>query len=138
MNAVARAKIMGFVWMLALILCCRFLLAAQSSSSHPRDPNSEARVKTLYAQGMGALRNRDLPGARASFEKLLRIAPGSPEAHNSLGWVLMMQGNVDEAILQFNSALQLKSNFPQAHLNLANALVQKKNFSAAELHARKA
>jgi len=70
--------------MLALTLCFNFLLAARSIASRPEKPNSEARVKALYAQGMGALQNRDLPGARASFEKLLRIAPYSPEAHNSL------------------------------------------------------
>ena len=92
----------------------------------------------LYAEGMSALRKQDLAGAQATFEKLIRIAPRSPEAHNSLGWVLLNQGQVDSAVEQFRAAIRLKPDFPQAHLNLANALSQRRDFAGAESEAREA
>src|ERR1700758_368060 len=96
------------------------LLWGQSSPSKPRQQSDQAQV--IYSQGMAALAKGDLNGARESFEKVVRLAPSSPEAHNSLGWVLMEQGQIDPAIAQFRSALKLKPNFVQAHVNLANAL----------------
>ena len=121
-------------------ICLATLCADFASSQAPGNPSeqTQARVKALYAEGMSALRKQDLAGAQATFEKLIRIAPRSPEAHNSLGWVLLNQGQVDSAVEQFRSAIRLKPDFPQAHLNLANALSQRLDFAGAELEARQA
>src|ERR1700694_1761568 len=78
-------------------------LACGQGSAQPR--HAEERTKTLYSQGMGALEKGDLNGARVSFEKVIRLAPSSPEAHNSLGWVLLQQAQIDSAITQFRAAL---------------------------------
>ena len=67
------------------------LIWGQVRPSKARQP-ADSRAESIYSQGMAALNKGDLNGARASFEKVVRLAPSSPEAHNSLGWVLMEQG----------------------------------------------
>src|ERR1700719_3191045 len=88
LNAVCLLSIASLIW--------------GQSSARPR--SAEAGPKGLYSQGMAALEKGDLNGARESFEKVIRLAPSSPEAHNSLGWVLLQQGETDSAIVQFRSA----------------------------------
>src|SRR6266704_6091033 len=123
-----------------IAICLTMLCADFASSQAPGNPSeqAQARAEALYAEGMSALRKQDLAGAQAAFEKLIRVAPKSPEAHNSLGWVLLNQGQVDPAVTQFRSAIRLKPDFPQAHLNLANALSQRRDFAEAESEAHEA
>ncbi len=83
-----------------------------------------AQVESLYRQGLAAVQAGDLPKARAAFEQVLKLAPGSAEGHNLLGWVLFSQGQTAESISQFKTALRLKPDLAAAHVNLANALVK--------------
>ena len=78
----------------------------------------------------------DLANARAAFEQVLKLAPGSAEGHNLLGWVLFSQGQTAEAITQFKTALRLKPDLAAAHINLANALVKNGSLAEAESEAR--
>ena len=48
-----------------------------------------ANPKIIYQKGMDSLRRGDLAGAKTSFEQAVTVAPRSPDAHNSLGWVLV-------------------------------------------------
>src|ERR1700730_18034165 len=112
--------------LLPRLLICFFLpwiLLGQDSAAlnklHP------AQADEVYAEGMSALQEGDLTTARAAFEKVVRIAPDSPEGHNSLGWVLLAQERIDPAIREFRAAVRLKPDFPQAHINLANAYMHK-------------
>src|SRR5216684_1268100 len=110
--------------------------AAQSAGPAKTDATSRATV--AYAQGMSALQKGDLVSARTNFEKVVRLAPKSPEGHNSLGWVLLAQGEIGSAIAQFQTAVKLKPEFAQAHINLANALIRKGDLPAALHEAREA
>jgi len=78
-----------------LFLSCSVtaMCAAQSSGSAKEDAAS--RASAVYQQGLSALQQGDLVSARAAFEKVLRLVPQSPEGHNSLGWVLFAQNEVD-------------------------------------------
>jgi Flp pilus assembly protein TadD len=114
------------------------VLVALAAAMHAQSNSSKASTDALYARGMAALRHQDLNSARSAFEKVIAIAPRSPEAHNSLGWVLVSQGEVEAGIVQFRTAIKLKPAFPQAHLNLANALSQRQDFSDAESEAHEA
>jgi len=103
-----------FFFCAAAVIC-----AAQSAGSSKAD--SASRATATYQQGMSALHKGDLASARTAFERVLRLAPQSPEGHNSLGWVLLAQGEVDAAIAHFRTAVKLNPEFAQAHMNLANA-----------------
>ena len=69
---------------------------------------------------------------------MLKLAPGSGEGHNLLGWVLFSQGQTADAISQFKTALRLKPDLAAAHVNLANALVKNGSLAEAESEARTA
>ena len=83
--------------------------------------NSAAQADEIYGQGITALQQGDLATAKADFERVVAIQPRSADAHNSLGWVLLAQKQVDPAIKQFGAALDLRPDFFQAHINMANA-----------------
>ncbi|HVM95199.1 MAG TPA: tetratricopeptide repeat protein [Candidatus Acidoferrales bacterium] len=52
--------------------------------------------------------------------------PGRPnaETHNGLGYVLVRQGRMDEAVAQFRKAIEADAKFTPAYNNLADALAQ--------------
>jgi len=68
----------------------------------------------------------------------VRLAPKSPEGHNSLGWVLLAQGEIDSAIVHFRSAVKLSPDFALAHMNFSSALVRKGDVLAALREAKEA
>src|SRR4029077_8243991 len=124
--AVARAA-----WLVAVALLV--FTFAQLAFPQQKTPS---QVDSLYRQGLAAVKRGDLAHARGFFEEMIKLAPGSPEAHNSLGWVFFSQGHTPEAISQLRIALKLKPNFLQAHVNLANALAQNGNLPQADSEAR--
>src|SRR5271166_1777635 len=118
-----------------------FLCGTRSPATFSRQAaepvgKSAAEVNAVYAEGMAALQRRDLGAARVSFEKVVRLAPSSAEAHNSLGWVLLSLGQLDAAIVHLRAAVKLNPGFAQARMNLSNALQQKGELAGAEREAR--
>jgi len=97
----------------------------------PEEASRLRRSKRFYAQGMQALQRGDLPAAETAFNKVLRLAPSSAEAHNSLGWVLQAEEKIEPAIREFQAAINFKPDFPQAHINLANAFLRSGNRAGA-------
>ena len=112
------------------------LFAAQQPGT--KEADRIAQANSIYGRGMLALQQGDLKAARAAFEKVIRIVPNSPEGHNSLGWVLLAEEQIEPAIRQFHTAIQLKPDFPQAHINLANAFASKSDAPSAIREAREA
>src|SRR5436189_136107 len=80
-------------------LAILFLLPACAAVPQRRSPSAAA--ESAYQRGMSALKTRNLPAARVAFEDAVKLAPRSAEAHNSLGWVLLTQGDIDKAISEF-------------------------------------
>src|SRR6266496_5156827 len=77
-----------WVWVPNPALAC-----AQSS---PTTQSNLEQAKVLYDQGMVALHKADLVAARSAFEKVVRLAPRNADAHNSLGWILLNQGAIED------------------------------------------
>lgn len=59
--------------------------------------------------------------AETLYRTALRLDPTLTEAHASLGYILTMQGRLDEAIAACEEAICLRPDFAQAHWNLAIA-----------------
>ena len=55
------------------------------------------------------------------LREAIRLAPDSAESHNNLGIALASNGNLDEAVREFQQALKLKPGFADAQRNLAMA-----------------
>ena len=59
----------------------------------------------------------------------IRLAPDLAEAHASLGFVLTVQGRLDEAIAASEAAVAVRPDFAQAHWNLAVAALLAGDFA---------
>src|SRR5256886_14175058 len=121
-----------------LFLCCAAPLKCATQSASSVKADAASRATATYQQGMLALQKGDLVSARAAFEKVVRLAPRSPEGHNSLGWVLLAQGEIDAATVHFRSAVKLNPDFALAHMNFSSALVRKGDVLAALQEAKEA
>jgi len=59
-------------------------------------------------------------------------------AHNNLGYALLQNGDVDEAVIQCQEAVQINPNDAMAQINLGDGLVQMGKVDEAILHYQKA
>ncbi|MBI3645646.1 MAG: tetratricopeptide repeat protein, partial [Acidobacteriales bacterium] len=89
-----------------------FLVVLAAGALGQKAADSSA-VDSLYKQGIRSLQGGDLSAAHSAFEKVVKLAPNAPEGHNSLGWVLLKTGKLDEAVGQFRTALKLSPRFVQ-------------------------
>jgi len=80
--------------LLALFLFSLAAFGTPAVLSAAQKSKPPAQVEEIYAQGMQALQRGDLPAAETAFNKVLRLAPSSAEAHNSLGWALQAEGKL--------------------------------------------
>src|SRR6195256_5008183 len=114
-----------------MFLLIAIALPAISQNAISQKKMDKPAVDALYQQGVRSLQKGDLAAARAAFEKVVRLAPNAPAGHNSLGWVLLKTGNLDEAVAQLRTAVKLKPDFIEAHINLANALAANRDREGA-------
>ncbi len=70
------------------------------------------------------LKDGRLDDAAADVAAGLRLNPGNPAAHATLGETLDRQGHPDQALAEFNRALELDPYNAAAHTNLADTLLQ--------------
>src|SRR5260370_7514437 len=84
-----------------------------------------------YQRGLSAIEKGDLPAARGAFEKAVQLTPGSADAQNMLGQVMLLQGDVQGAIPHFRTVTKLKPTLPVAHAYLAQALERNRHMEDA-------
>ena len=72
------------------------------------------------------------------FRHVLEVTKGNVVAHNDLGNALLKDGQIDEAIRQYQEALHLKADYAEAHYNLGVALDQKGQMDEAIRHYQEA
>ncbi len=78
-------------------------------------------MSKLLARAAERLKKRDLDGAEALLEDVLRRTPNDPVAHNILGLVRMERRDYYGAIESYSRAMRLRVPFPEAMLNLSVA-----------------
>ena len=57
--------------------------------------------------------------------------PGLGEAHLNLGYTLMLEGRLDDAIGEYGKATELMPESPEAHYNLAGVLYRRAHLERA-------
>jgi glycosyltransferase involved in cell wall biosynthesis/tetratricopeptide (TPR) repeat protein len=81
----------------------------ETITSIPEDARQEAVAGLETFRGMSRLGLSDLEGAKASFERALKIRPGSTQACAGLGEVLYLAGLDTEAKVMFEHAVALSA-----------------------------
>ena len=56
------------------------------------------------------------------FRTVIRIKPDHVDAYINLGNALLLEGNIEEAIIHYQIALKIRPEFAPAHNNLGSAL----------------
>lgn len=74
-------------------------------------------------RGWDLLDRNDLRGARASARRVLEIDRENPDAHCMLGQVAAREGEADEALEHFRSAIALDEGYLEAMLGAAEVLI---------------
>ena len=80
----------------ALSIFLIFVLCSGASLTAQENP-SAAEANQVYAQGVEALKQGDFPSAKEKFSEAAKLAPSSAEAHNSLGFVLLLTNDLEAA-----------------------------------------
>jgi len=92
---------------------------------HPGDP------RLLVILGIAYLDRDDDVRALETFQRAVKAAPESAEAHNWLGVALAAKEDIGAAVGEFRKAVALDPKYGRAYSNLGSALVQSGEFAEA-------
>jgi len=127
------------IGILVLLLCLRAENAyAQTASTTLQRGRDNSKAVELYNQGLAATQKGDISAARQFFEAAVRANPKMPETQSMLGWVLLVQGQVDPAIAHLKEAIRLKPGVAEMHETLSRAYVARGDGAAAVQEAQTA
>jgi Tfp pilus assembly protein PilF len=88
------------------------------------ETDDRARAAALLEQALDHHMRGDLAAAMAAYRESIALAP-SAEAHTYLGWVLGMQGRLDEAIAECERAIALDPDFGNPYNDIGVYLMYK-------------
>jgi Tfp pilus assembly protein PilF len=114
------------------------LLSVSVVATSQTPVSGKSGERLALQRGQEAIKNRDLAGARAEFEKAVRLAPHDAEAQSALGWVLAQQGELDAAVVHLKAAIRARPGFVDARLTLVGVLGQQGKPAEAEQEVRAA
>ncbi|HEX8871841.1 MAG TPA: tetratricopeptide repeat protein, partial [Candidatus Acidoferrum sp.] len=81
----------AFIFLAIGLLPAGAFAAARQDAAVSSLPDTRAQADRLYQEGIASLGRGDLVTAIARFERVLKLLPNSPDAHNSLGFALVAQ-----------------------------------------------
>jgi len=100
--------------------------------------NTKENYLAHYMLGMVNVEQRDIHSSMKHYREAIRIRPSFVQAQNSLGHLMMVQGNGGEAAKQFEKALSIRPDFVPALKNLAHLGMQQGMTDKAIAYYRKA
>jgi tetratricopeptide (TPR) repeat protein len=74
--------------------------------------------------------------SKALFQQAIAATPGNFKAHDLLGFALMEQGQLFQALVQFREAIRINPNYGSAYNNLGVALEKKGDWPGAMVQYR--
>ncbi len=94
----------------------KLTVATASTSTTPSSADLSL-INDLMAQSNFKLRQRDIPGAIAALDQVVRLDPNNVNALNERGSLYLMQRDFLTAILDFRQAVQLEPAFAGGYYN---------------------
>ena len=110
--------------------------ARPASLPAPSGPTVHDRARALVEDGLEAARARDFQEASRLLTRALDLDPSDAQAWNSLGVVLIRQGEATRGVGALRRALRIDPGHAEAHRNLAVALDGQGRCREAALHYR--
>lgn len=87
-------------------------------------PPSDKSLAGMYARAIAEFRNKNLDGALAIMNELIKVQPGDPYFHELKGQMLFENGRATEAMAAYAIAAELLPNAPYIHRDLARAQME--------------
>ncbi len=103
----------------------------QTTYPKARVANKQKSLESYITLGMAYLQRNDRDSARRNFEKALDINSNSHQAHNGMGLLYQLTGEVGLAEKSFKYSLRQKSSFTEARVNYGAFLYQQKRYEEA-------
>jgi len=99
---------------------------------------SRLRARSIYEQGIHSLSQNQPSLGLAALQEAVKLDPGNPVYHNSLGVVLLNLHRAPDAQAEFHKAIQLDPSYAEAHHNAGLAMAEQGRFDDAIGAYRKA
>ncbi len=105
--------------------------AAEAAKSPERTPDKPHPAQAVFTEAVAAFDAGDYDGARAGFEKVLKLAPQSLNAQFNLGLIAERQGRVDDAVAAYEKVRFLEPGHVSMLLNLGRLYRQQEKYPDA-------
>jgi len=84
------------------------------------------------------VRNSDWKTHASIWKATVEVSPKSPKAHNNMGDVYSLEGNLEKAAEEFSRAIELKPDYADAYHNLASVYQKMGRIDEAIMNYKKA
>lgn len=123
-----------------MLLGASILLSAcvETQDISSRVVDRQKAVDDFVNLGMAYLQRGNRDASRRNFEKAFEINPSSPQAHNGMGRLYQINGELDLAETSFKRALRGDSGYSQARVNYGAFLYQQERYEDAFEQFRRA
>ena len=92
----------------------------------------------IVLSAMSFLRNQVWQNEMTLWQDVTQKSPHKAKPYNGLGVAYGLQGNVIEAISNFDKAIEINPDFPEALNNRGNAYIKQGNYSQAKIDLNRA
>ncbi|MWN89362.1 lipoprotein NlpI [Gilliamella sp. Pra-s65] len=110
-------------------------IAQLSQQLSQKDLDTITRMQLIFERGIVYDSLGFKAFAQSDFSYLLGFNPEIPDIYNFLGTYALRDGNFDEALTSFNTALELDPSYAYAYLNRAITLYRTGHYQAAKRDA---
>ncbi|MWP45999.1 lipoprotein NlpI [Gilliamella sp. Pas-s27] len=110
-------------------------IAQLSQQLSQKDLDTVTRMQLIFERGIVYDSLGFKAFAQSDFSYLLGFNPEIPDIYNFLGTYALRDGNFDEALTSFNTALELDPSYAYAYLNRAITLYRTGHYQAAKRDA---
>ena len=119
-------KIILFPLLATLLISC-----VQTTYPKAKTVDKQKAMESYIALGMAYLDRNDRDSSRRNFEKALEIDGGSHEAHNGMGLLYELNGEITLAEQSFKRSISENRGFTQARVNYGVFLYSQQRFKEA-------